>query len=51
LSYFRSIGRARRSEFSGISSDGVGFDLSSITGLNEFTYAVRKHWSIENQLH
>ena len=25
--------------------------ISSLTDLNEFSYSVRKHWSIENQLH
>lgn len=25
--------------------------ITSLTDLNEFAYAVRKHWSIENQLH
>lgn len=25
--------------------------ITSLTNLNEFAYAVRKHWSIENQLH
>ena len=25
--------------------------LTSLTDLNEFSYSVRKHWAIENQLH
>ena len=25
--------------------------ITSLTDINEFSYAVRKHWSIENQLH
>jgi predicted transposase YbfD/YdcC len=29
----------------------IRYFITSLTDLNEFAYAVRKHWSIENQLH
>lgn len=35
----------------GISSTDTRFFLTSLTNIERFSYAVRKHWSIENQLH
>lgn len=29
----------------------IRYYITSLTDINEFAYAVRKHWSIENQLH
>lgn len=35
----------------GQTSESTRYYLSSLTDLERFSYAVRKHWSIENQLH
>lgn len=35
----------------GAASVDTRFFVTSLTGLDRFSYAVRKHWSIENQLH
>ena len=32
-------------------SEYVRYYITSLTDVNEFAYAVRKHWAIENQLH
>jgi predicted transposase YbfD/YdcC len=32
-------------------SEFTRYFITSLTDINEFAYAVRKHWSIENQLH
>lgn len=32
-------------------SDYVRYYITSLTDIHEFAYAVRKHWSVENQLH
>lgn len=32
-------------------SEFTRYFITSLTDINEFVYAVRKHWSIENQLH
>lgn len=32
-------------------SEFVRYFITSLTDINEFSYAVRKHWAIENQLH
>ena len=32
-------------------SNYVRYYITSLTDINEFAYAVRKHWAIENQLH
>ena len=32
-------------------SEFTRYFITSLTDINEFSYAVRKHWSIENQLH
>lgn len=38
-------------EESGEIHDFTRYFITSLTDVNEFSYAVRKHWSIENQLH
>ena len=35
----------------GKTSEAIRYYLSSLTDLQRFAYAVRKHWAIENQLH
>lgn len=35
----------------GIASTDTRFFITSLTDIDRFAYAVRKHWSIENQLH
>ncbi len=35
----------------GISKEETRYFISSVTDIKEFSNAVRKHWSIENQLH
>ena len=35
----------------GITSTDTRFFITSLTDIERFAYAVRKHWSIENQLH
>ena len=36
---------------SGVTSTDTRFFITSLTDIERFSYAVRKHWSIENQLH
>jgi predicted transposase YbfD/YdcC len=38
-------------EEKGAARTDVRYFISSLTNVNDFAYAVRKHWSIENQLH
>ena len=38
-------------EKNGVITSEVRYFITSLTDLNEFAYAVRKHWCIENQLH
>lgn len=38
-------------EEKGNKSSFTRYFITSLTDINEFAYAVRKHWSIENQLH
>lgn len=35
----------------GVTSTDTRFFITSLTDIERFSYAVRKHWSIENQLH
>lgn len=35
----------------GATSTDTRFFITSLTDIERFSYAVRKHWSIENQLH
>lgn len=35
----------------GIVREDIRYFITSLTDIQEFAYAVRKHWSIENQLH
>ncbi len=35
----------------GVTSTDTRFFITSLTDIDRFAYAVRKHWSIENQLH
>ncbi|MCD8256956.1 MAG: ISAs1 family transposase [Oscillospiraceae bacterium] len=49
---FRSVGMVRstvtRNEETSVE---IRYFISSLDNLDRFAYAVRKHWSIENQLH
>ena len=38
-------------QISGNVSHDIRYFITSLTDIDEFAYAVRKHWSIENQLH
>ena len=47
-----AIGMVRSKVIEGeIESEFIRYYITSLTDINEFAYAVRKHWSIENQLH
>ncbi len=48
----KAIGMVRTTVFrAGKYRTGIRYFLSSLTDLERFSYAVRKHWAIENQLH
>ena len=51
-SNLRALGMVRSKVIVGEhESEFTRYFISSLTDINEFAYAVRKHWSIENQLH
>lgn len=51
-SNLRAIGMVRSTvERNGKVHEDTRYYISSLTNIDDFAYAVRKHWSIENQLH
>jgi len=47
-----AIGMVRSTvEEKGVLHSDTRYFITSLTDINDFAYAVRKHWSIENQLH
>jgi predicted transposase YbfD/YdcC len=51
-SNLNSIGMVRSTvEEKGVIRTDSRYFITSLTDVNDFAYAVRKHWSIENQLH
>ena len=48
----KGIGMVKSKVTEGEKESGfIRYFITSLTGVREFAYAVRKHWSVENQLH